>query len=160
MRRAGSWAIGAWALLMSGVGALSWSGIARVVRPIFADSRSTTPPPIPSPSRYPAESLVTVVSARDVFRTDRRPAAVAYAPMRGSSPLPDGPPKAALTLTGVVWGEVPEAVIEGMPTTTGPRVVRVGDVVGGLTVRRIERGRVVVAGMDTTWALTVREPWR
>jgi hypothetical protein len=32
--------------------------------------------------------------------------------------------------------------------------------VGPLRVRRIERERVVIAGLDTVWTLTVREPWR
>jgi hypothetical protein len=104
--------------------------------------------------------LGRVVTGRDLFRTDRRPAQVAYDPLRGAAPLPEGPPKPALSLTGVVWGSVPEAVIEGLPTTDGPRVVRVGDVVGGLAIRRIGRGGVVVAGMDTTWTLAVKEPWK
>jgi hypothetical protein len=38
--------------------------------------------------------------------------------------------------------------------------VRAGDVVGGVTVKRIEQVRVIAVGFDTTWTLTVREPWK
>jgi hypothetical protein len=111
-------------------------------------------------TRYPADSLRRVAVARDLFRADRRPAVVAYDPSRGAAPLPEGPPKPQLALTGVVWGDVPEAVIEGLPTAPGPRVVRAGDVVGGVTVKQIEQNRVIAVGFDTTWTLTVREPWK
>jgi len=39
-------------------------------------------------------------------------------------------------------------------------VVRVGDVVAGLRVQSIGRAQVRIVGMDTTWVLKVREPWR
>jgi hypothetical protein len=109
---------------------------------------------------YPADSLARAVVAGDLFRSDRRPGAVPYDPTRGAAPLLDGPAKPTLTLTGVVWGDEPQAVVEGLPTSDGPRVVRAGDVIGGFTIQRIDPTRVVVTGMDTTWALTVREPWK
>jgi hypothetical protein len=109
---------------------------------------------------YAAESLARAVVAGNLFRSDRRPGAVPYDPTRGAAPLPDGPAKPTLTLTGVVWGDEPQAVVEGLPTTDGPRVVRAGDVIGGLTIRRIEGARVMIVGMDTVWTLVVREPWK
>jgi len=32
--------------------------------------------------------------------------------------------------------------------------------VSGLKVKRIDGTRVTVVGMDTTWVLQVREPWK
>jgi hypothetical protein len=69
-------------------------------------------------------------------------------------------PKPTLVLVGVLDGRQPSAVIEGMPTVEGSRVVRVGDVIGGLTVKAISSRRVVISGMDTTWVLEVRQPWK
>jgi len=99
--------------------------------------------------------------AHDPFRARRAPAPVAYDPVAlAAGPPPPAPPKPVLTLTGIAWGAEPEAVIEGLPSTDGPRVVRQGEIVGGLKVRRIAPDRVVITGMDTTWTLTVREPWK
>jgi hypothetical protein len=63
-------------------------------------------------------------------------------------------------LLGLVTGAEATAVIEGFPGVEGARVVRVGDVVAGLRVKQIASDRVVIVGMDTTWVLKVREPWR
>ena len=145
--------------VFTGALAVLGSFLVRAVPPIVAARSRAIPARLLQSAPYAAESLGRVVIARDMFRTDRRPPAVAYDPAHGASPLPEGPPKPQLTLTGVVWGDLPEAVIVGLPTTDGPRVVRVGDVVGGLTVRRIARASVVMAGLDTTWMLTVKEPW-
>lgn len=99
--------------------------------------------------------------SHDAFRVDRQPAAVAYDPARGAMPVGvPSVPKPALALVGLVGGDHPSAVIEGFPAIEGSRVVRTGDVVGGLQVKRIERDRAVVVGMDTTWVLKVREPWK
>jgi len=80
--------------------------------------------------------------------------------MRLTEQLAPPPPKPTLILDGVVNGVDPSAVIEGLPGVEGSRVVRVGDVVAGLQVKRITDSRVVIAGMDTTWVLEVREPWK
>ena len=73
--------------------------------------------------------------------------------VRDGKLAPETPPR-------LVVGADPSAVIEGFPGIQGPRVVRPGDVIGQLTVRRIEAARVEVIGMDTTWMLTVRKPWQ
>lgn len=111
--------------------------------------------------RVLVDTLVGAFVARDPFRIGRRPASVAYNPVRDAQPVAPAPPKPALALTGVVWdarGD-PSAVLEGLPGIAGPRVVREGDRLGSLEVRRIGRDRVLVVGMDTTWTLVVREPW-
>lgn len=112
-----------------------------------------------SGSRIAAESVATIVS-RDPFRIGRRPLLPAYDPLRLAEQLAPPPPRPTLILVGVLNGIEPSAVIEGLPGVEGSRVVRVGDVVAGLTVKKITNGRVVIAGMDTTWVLEVREPWK
>ena len=112
-----------------------------------------------SGSRIAAESVAAIVS-RDPFRIGRRPTLPAYDPQRVGEQLATPSPKPALILVGVMNGIEPSAVIEGLPGVEGSRVVRVGDVVAGLKVHRIADGRVVIAGMDTTWVLGVREPWK
>jgi len=112
-----------------------------------------------SGSRIAAESVAAVVS-RDPFRIGRRPLLPVYDPLRLAEQLAPQPPKPTLTLVGVVNGSEPSAVIEGLPGVEGSRVVRVGDVVAGLQIKKIATGRVVIAGMDTTWVLEVREPWK
>jgi len=109
--------------------------------------------------RLVAESLAPIVS-RDPFRVTRRPAAVAYDPLRLPEQLAPPPPKPVLTVVGLMGGAEPAAVMEGLPGVDGSRVVRVGDVVGGLRITRIGSDQVVIVGMDTTWVLKVREPWR
>lgn len=152
--------MGVWGFLLSGVVALIASlTVAVVPGVVVRASRATAVREAPTLG-YPADSLERVAVARDLFRTDRRPAALAYDPARGAAPLPDGPPKPQLLLTGIVWGDEPEAVIEGLPSATGPRVVRTGDSIGGVTIKRIEPSRLIATGFDTTWTLTVRVPWK
>ena len=132
--------------------------IARVQLPRTASS-DTSAPVSSSGSRIAADSVAAVVS-RDPFRIGRRPVLPAYDPLRLAEQLAPQTPKPTLTLVGVVNGSEPSAVIEGFPGVEGSRVVRVGDVVAGLQIKKIANGRVVIAGMDTTWVLEVREPWK
>jgi len=108
------------------------------------------------------ESLATSLAGKDPFRVSRRPATVLYDPTRLAQPGAPRPPMPAIALVGIVWGtrRKPTALVEGIPGVDGPRPVEQGDTVGGLRVRRIQRDRVVITGFDTTWTLSVREPWR
>jgi hypothetical protein len=108
------------------------------------------------------DSLAQAIVPRDPFRVTRRPASLAYDPVRVAQPPVPTPPKPALVLTGIVWDSRgnPSAVLDGLPGGAGPRVVRQGEQVGALRVRHIARDRVVVLGLDTAWTLTVREPWK
>jgi len=63
-------------------------------------------------------------------------------------------------LVGMMEGSFPSAIIEGFPGVEGARVVRAGDEIGLLAVKKVGNGRVVISGMDTTWVLHVREPWK
>lgn len=109
--------------------------------------------------KLPADSVAAIAS-RDPFRIGHRPAFPAYDPLRLAEQLAPPPPRPALVLVGVMEGIDPSAVIEGFPGVEGARVVRVGDVIGGLAIKRVGGGRVFISGMDTTWVLGVREPWK
>lgn|GEM_PF-3411072 len=109
------------------------------------------------------DSLISASASEAPFRASRTPATRRYDPLNNDPALPTeppAPPKPLLRLSGIVWGERPSAVIEGLPGASGPRVVRSGDVVGELRVRRVAREQVIVAGLDTLWVLLVEEPWR
>lgn len=110
-------------------------------------------------TRIASESAAAIVS-RDPFRIGRQQALPAYDPLRLAEQLAPPPPRPTLVLLGVVNGIDPSAVIEGLPGVEGSRVVRVGDVVAGLQIKKIAGGRVMLAGLDTTWVLEVREPWK
>jgi hypothetical protein len=103
-----------------------------------------------------------VLVARDPFRVTRRPSNIVYDPVSPAQPATPPPPKPVLALVGIVWdsGRDPTALIEGLPGVEGPRPVRHGETIAGLRVRAIKPDRVLITGLDTTWTLTVREPWR
>ena len=151
----------AWSCVVTGAGAALWAAVAPAVAvPGVIPSRRSTPSYVSSrPS--PADSLARVAILRDVFRSARRAAAVRYDPQRAAAPIESSQaPKPMLALLGLVAGAEGTAVIEGFPGVEGLRVVRVGDVVAGLRVKQIDSNRVVIAGMDTTWVLRMREPWK
>jgi len=108
------------------------------------------------------DSLAAAVAARDPFRVSRRPSNVVYDPVRLAQPATPPPPKPVLALVGIVWDNRrdPTALVEGLPNVDGPRPVRQGETIAGLRVKTITPDRVVITGLDTTWTLTVREPWR
>jgi hypothetical protein len=157
-------------MLRASLGACAGIALALSIAVAWSWARGIAPPPPAPPAgeqaggqagdSVPAASLNPLV-VHDPFRARRAPAPIAYDPVAlAAGPPPPAPPKPVLTLTGIAWGAEPEAVIEGLPSTDGPRVVRVGETVGGFKVKRIASDRVVITGMDTTWTLTVREPWR
>ena len=151
----------AWLLAASGLGGLAWSALAPLgsARPLGRTPAAPAPRAAVPPE--PAESVAAAAVAHDLFRADRRAAAVAYSPTAPARPATAaaGPVRPALSLTGLVWGAVPEAVVAGVPGTDGPRVLRVGDAVGGLRLVRLTPHTAVIVGPDTLWTLTVRNPW-
>ncbi|MGH7612412.1 MAG: hypothetical protein ACREMW_00035 [Gemmatimonadales bacterium] len=150
----------AWVFLAGGLTTIGWAAIT----PIHGGVALSPPQREaldPSVLPYPADSMIRVVVSGDLFRAGRRPAERVYDPVPGAMAAPtDAPPKPQLALVGIVSGAAPSAVIEGFPGVEGSRVVRVGDVVAGLRVKSIGTHNVRIAGMDTVWTLTVREPWR
>jgi hypothetical protein len=112
-----------------------------------------------SSGRATLGTLAASIAARDPFRLDRRPSAVAFGadPVAPVAPV-DPSRRPRLLLTGT-FGPPWQAVLEGIPGREGSVVARVGDVFGELRVRSIRRDTVVVQGADTTWKLTVRHVW-
>jgi hypothetical protein len=108
------------------------------------------------------DSLVRLVVSRTPFRARRRPAAVRFDPTPATQPseLQTNTPKPTLSLSGIVWGAEPTAVVQGLPGVEGSKVVRRGDVIGGIRVSRIDRSRIWLSGLDTTWTLALKEPWK
>jgi hypothetical protein len=127
--------------------------------PPRAEARATA---IPATVPALGDSFVHAVVAHDPFRLGRRPGPIVYDPLQLTQPAAPPPPRPVLVLSGIVWdgGASPTALVEGLPGADASRAVRAGETVGGLRVKRIERDRVVIAGLDTTWVLTVREPWK
>src|SRR5262249_38206102 len=132
--------------------------LVQVRLPVVADS-VTVPTAAKTIPNIPTES-VSAIQSHDPFRIGRRPTLPAYDPTRLAEQLAPPPPWPMLVLDGVMDGNPAAAVVEGLPGVEGSRVVRVGDVVGGLSIKEVANGRVVITGMDTTWVLQVREPWK
>jgi hypothetical protein len=152
-----------WLALAAGCGAIGWATTA-AIEPKLAQSG-------PVPVEHRAEVAIPTFAAPplgaqmvrgDLFRLARRPAAVPFDPQSAGVPdqTAEPAPRPQLTLEGLVEGRDAVAILEGLPGITGARALRVGEGVGGLFVRRIGGGRVVVVGSDTTWVLRVREVWR
>jgi hypothetical protein len=162
MSGARAWGLGAGGALVTGVAALVSAAVTPIEARLGPDVDRPRPPVTARARPYPAESLARATTARPLFRAGRRAAAVAYDPARTVQPIvPEArPPRPVLALVGVVVGAEPTAVIEGFPAIEGARVVRVGDMIAGLTIRRITNNEVRIAGMDTVWTLKVREPWK
>lgn len=95
------------------------------------------------------------------FRVTRKAARVRWdEPVTVLQTAPPATPKPALSLTGVLWGDAPAAIIEGVPGHDGPLVLYRGESDGPLQIRQIDSLTVTVAGLDTVWVLRVREPWK
>jgi hypothetical protein len=150
-----------WPATIMGVGALAVALTrAPVAAPVFAPVAPIGAEAPGAVVRSP-DSLAAAVVARDLFRLDRQPAPRPFQPDPPGGALPPEAEVArpTLALVGIVGGTEPTAIIEGVPGAEGPRVVRAGERIGALHVRRIREGTVEISGMDTLWVLHVREPW-
>jgi type II secretory pathway component PulC len=153
----------AYQLMLLGAGALAIpvgiSGL-RPVRVVLDETVSAKPTNAESIVQPPLDSLVRLIVNHDAFRVTRAPAPIAFNSLPPeATPIEVPPPKPQLLLTGIVWGKDPAAIVEGIPGTEGSRLLRTGETIGGLHVRRITEHNVTIAGMDTTWVLEVRKPW-
>jgi hypothetical protein len=113
--------------------------------------------PLPPAS---VDSLAGAAAGHDPFRMSRSPAGVRFDPGDALAvPLPMAPPMVSrpqLVLVGVVLGSEPTALIEGLPGADGPRLLRLGERVGGFGLREVTADGAVIAGPDTVWTLRVR----
>lgn len=150
--------LGALGFLVAGI--VQWRRAGHVAE--SQSQREVVAPPLPSdPAREELEVVVDSVVERNPFRLNRRPSDVAYTPeAEGAPPPPPKPARPVLVVSGIIGGPPWEAVLEGVPGRQGPIVVRMGDKLDLLTVRRIGRDTVYIVGKDTTWKLTVRRGWR
>jgi hypothetical protein len=104
------------------------------------------------------DSLARAITARDPFRLGRAPSVVPFdpePPTTGYAPPPRAP-RPPLALAGILLGEEPLALIDGLPGVEGSRVMRLGERVGDFVLRAVASDHVVIAGPDTTWTLRVR----
>ncbi len=150
-------------LVVAGVGMTALALTRPTVRPPWPAPRAPGVEAVPNQVDVaPPEEAVARVITRPVFRADRRPPLVGYDPEQGLVPesaIVPPAPKPQLAVSGIVWGDQPAAVVEGVPGQDGSVVLRRGETVAGLRVSDIVGDRVVIRGMDTTWRLTVRMPW-
>lgn len=113
-----------------------------------------------SPALLDVDSIVRLIVVRTPFRAVRKPAQVSFDPKPSTQTEGPATPKPTLVLSGIVWSADPTAVIQGLPGIEGSKVVRRGDIIGGIRINRIEQARVWATGLDTSWTLVVREPWK
>lgn len=119
--------------------------------------RDAARPPATLQEATPLDSSSSAWGARALFRRNRIAPSVRYRSTPPDLAVQSQPatPRPRLTLRGIVVGAETAAVLEGLPGVEGTRVVRRGETIGELTVRRIEKERVIVSGMDTSWTLTL-----
>ncbi|HEV8356899.1 MAG TPA: hypothetical protein VGQ17_09070 [Gemmatimonadales bacterium] len=96
------------------------------------------------------------MEARAPFRADRRPPQAKFA--AGPTAMAAAPPtpRPVLVLQGIIWGDEPAIVLDGLPGGTPQRLLYRGDSAAGLRVVRITTSTAVVKGLDTTWVLSLR----
>lgn len=117
-------------------------------------------PATPTASMFDQDSVSKATERtvqHDPFRLERRPASVAF------STTPAGVPAAPVTaaplprigLNGTIGGPSWQAILSGIPGHDGTVVMRAGDTLGGVLVRRVTRDSAVVRVKDSTWAVVM-----
>lgn len=122
--------------------------------------------PAAAKSRLPRDSIdaaAIATSDHDPFRLTHEPSEVPYTAEHVNAPPPTPPRLPPLTLSGII-GPPWVALLEGVPGHLGSLIAAQGDTVSRaplavLVLRRVSRDTAVLAAADTTWKLTVREPW-
>ena len=115
----------------------------------------------PSINTDSLNALADRIVSADAFRIARRPSPVPFgaAADAGQAPPPK-PPKPPLVLSGIIGGPPWVAVLDGIPGHDQSVLVHDGDTLGGLRIRNVTRNHVLIVGLDTTWRLTVHQPWQ
>lgn len=149
------WGMALLTLLGGGLGA--WRG-GRAVHAPGVPLPVLPPAPPPAP---PEDTLVDAFAAirnGNLFRAERAPADSArVAPAMAA--MPQGMPRPQLVLRGLVGGPPWSAIVDGIPGTEGGTVLRVGQSIGGITLRAARRDTINLQGKDTAWTLTIRRAW-
>lgn len=119
---------------------------------------AAAPPAFDEP-RLDADSLARLITTRNPFRAHRSPASARYS-VAAATGLggPPTPPlqRPTLFLSGVLLGDEPVALIDGLPGFEHTRAVRLGETVAGYRLRELSADRAIIAGPDTTFVLPVR----
>jgi hypothetical protein len=149
------------AVLFAAVAVVGWRAAGRRLREDTHGPRRTAiaDTTIPGTPTALLAMVAEQVVARDPFRLERRPSAVAFGAQVMPAMAPDPSVRRPRLLLSGVLGPPWQAVLEGIPGREGSVVAKVGDVFGELRIRSIRRDTVVVQGADTTWKLTVRKVW-
>lgn len=156
--------VGAWSTCaIVGVASLwAWSAAVPSVPPEVPE---TLPAP-PAPTiRDTAAGVGAAATLRDrnPFRVERKPTTVRYspwAPAEAAVPQPAPPPRPSPTLVGIVGGPPWHVLIQGIPGRERGFLLRVGQETNGIRLVELRGDTAVLAGPDTTWALTPRRPWQ
>lgn len=138
---------------------------------------SGTVPSVPRPVREPPASpgalaavdtsglapAAATIRNRNPFRLERKPATVRYNPWEPAHPVVSAPPPPArpsLSLVGLLGGPPWNVLIAGVPGRQSGVLLRLGQEVNGIRFTELRADTVVLAGLDTTWLLLPRRPWR
>ena len=128
-----------------------------IVAAMSVESKSESAAPQDNPTD-PAGELMKLADKVAPFRATGEVPSIRFGEAP-PPPTPPPPPKPALSLSGILWGKEPAAILEGIPGREGQVVLRQGHGDGVLRVTRIDTASVVITGLDTTWVLRVRQPW-
>ena len=152
----------AWAVGLALLGATGLSSLRAEEAHAMAGvpSRVDVSPPAERPRGDSLVAAAVRIAATDPFRLGRRPSPVPFrVELEGAPPMAPSPPKPLLSLRGVLGGPPWEALVEGFPGREGSVLVRRGDHIGALVVRRVTADTVAISGLDTTWTLTLKRVW-
>ena len=148
------------AVLLLSIGA--WT----TVIPASAAGARGTDLTAPTATRVDTAALAALAGrlrTHNPFRLDHQPAAVRYNPWEPAvppAPPPPAAPRPPLALAGLVGGPPWNALIEGIPGVETGVLLQLGDSARGVRFVALRGDTVMLAGFDTTWALTARRAWR
>ncbi len=106
-----------------------------------------------------SEALLHAAARGTPFRIAHQAPVVRFGSLPAPSAVLPSISRPHPVLTGLLWGRSPLVLLEGIPGHEGAVVLSRGDTAGGIRVGRIARDQVTLTGMDTSWTLTVRQPW-
>lgn len=124
---------------------------------LIASVRMALPPAVRMFARDTLRGAAARTTEHDPFRLERRPASVAFSTTPLGPVLPQAPvgPTIHIALQGTIGGPPWQAILSGIPGHDGTTVVRSGDTLGGIAIRRVSRDSVVVRVKDSTWTVTL-----
>lgn len=153
----------------------AWAAAALASVVAWSDAIPAGPRPAPAPrtaSDAPAPvdtarlaTAARVIRDRNPFRLERQPTDTAFDPWAPVEPVgtvaaPPAPPRPHLTLVGILGGPPWHALLRGIPGREAGVILRLGEEAGGIRLEKLHADTARLAGLDTTWVLTLRQAWR